>query len=162
MGFFSWLNKSSSSSRQLNCPRCLGKGHVDEADIIRLDQVGKWGTVSCAYCNSSGKIDKDMLSKVPVGASYLTNDLSESNIFGLGIFNANGSFQTFKTSEYSGWNSQGYLTQPQWGYTLALFANLRDEKSPDWIRHLTPNIKKDFLQSQQFIIANPELLFKME
>lgn len=89
---------------------------------------------------------------------YLT-DLT-TVVFGLGIFNANGAFQTFKNIEYSGWQSLGYLSQPQWGYALALFASLRTEHSPEWIMHLTPNIKKDFLQGQQFIIDNPELIFK--
>jgi hypothetical protein len=337
MGFFSWLGKRSKTTEPLPCPRCLGKGHVDEADIIRLRQQGKWGTGTCAYCNGSGKINQDMLSKVPVDATYFTTNLSESDrsfiinnnykrngcpvtehnriwledaflvlqdlfgktntqnikvllpnfsnfpvpydgteqsavetmrivathmqvsfenihldfykdiirevpaggpfgnrifperhkddldasglywgknedgkfeiwlnsktlsvpenlvatlaheiahikllgenrmidnneyltdlttvIFGLGIFNANEAFRTFKNFEYSYWQAEGYLSQPQWGYALALFAYLRGEKSPDWINHLTPNIKKDFLQSQQFIYSNPQLVFHQE
>jgi hypothetical protein len=343
MDFFSRLFKRKETSDQLTCPRCLGKGHVDRADIIRLQQQGKWGTGTCAYCNGSGSIDKAMLAKVPADATYLTSSLSESEreavinynnwgssypvtqkregcpvseqnrlwleeaflllldffgkentqhrkvliphhanfpiqyngteqsayetmkivaiqmdvpfdsielgfyddgvneistgspmggrifleaekgyqspaglyggsgqsgkyeiwlnrkqlsepeslvatlaheiahikllgenrieenneyltdlttvIFGLGIFTANSAFQTYKGIDYYGWKSQGYLTQMQWGYSLALFTRLRGEKSPDWMNHLTPNVKSDFLQGQSFIEANPDLVF---
>jgi hypothetical protein len=80
-------------------------------------------------------------------------------IFGLGIFNANEAFQIFKNFESQGWRSKGYLSQIQWGYALALFTYVRGEKSPAWIDHLTPNVKKDFLQGQQFILANPNIVF---
>lgn len=61
-------------------------------------------------------------------------------IFGLGIFNANIAFRTFKDFNSKGWSSQGYLSQKQWGYALALFAYIRGQISPEWIKHLTPNI----------------------
>jgi len=95
-------------------------------------------------------------------------------IFGLGIFNANAAFQTFTTIKTYGWRSQGYLSQIQWGYALALFAHLRGESnvsgesngrnatSPAWIDHLTPNIKSDFLQAQRFIAANSDLIFQRQ
>lgn len=343
MGFFNRLFKKIVTPAQLTCPRCLGKGHVDAADIIRLKQEGKWSTGTCAYCNGTGNVDEAMLSKVPVDASYFTTSLSEAErnailnnnnkeevepviekyddcpvseqnrlwleeaflvlieffgenmqqrkvlipyyadfpvrydgteqsawetmkivatqmevpfdsielffyddrveqvdsgspfgrgiflesgdgeksssglywgqgengkyeiwlnykglsqpenlvatiaheiahikllgenriednnehltdlttvIFGLGVFNANAAFQTFSGFRYRGWQSQGYLSQPQWGYALATFAYARGEKSPAWINHLTPNVKGDFLQAQQFIEDNPELVFQ--
>src|SRR5690349_20030133 len=80
MGLFTWPRKKRLTiTEQITCPRCLGKGHVDEADIIRLTQIGKWGTGSCAYCNASGRVDQEMLTKIPVDASYFTTDLSESD-----------------------------------------------------------------------------------
>ena len=344
MSFFSRLLKKIKTPVLLICPRCLGKGHVDRDDIIRLKQVGKWGIGTCAYCNGSGNIDQDMLGKVPVDASYLTSNLSESErsaiinrdnwespdpvgpildgcpvsennrlwledaflllldffgkentqqrkvliphysdfpvpyngteqsavetlkivsaqmevplddielgfyedrvhavsagspygrniflesaegdhnaaglywgrsehgkfeiwlnrkklsepeglvatlaheiahikllgekrieendehltdlttvIFGLGIFNANEAFKTFTNIGYYGWQSQGYLSQRQWGYALALFAHIRGEKSPAWIDHLALNVKSDFLQGQHFIETNRELVFQ--
>ena len=346
MNFLSRLFKKLSTPIQLTCPRCLGKGQVDSADIDRLNMQGKWEPGSCAYCNGSGAVDESFLSKVPVNATDLTSDLStgerdtlidrysnnepdpllqkrkdcpvtEHNrlwleeafltlldffgkentinrkvliphyadfpvayngtpgsayetmkiiatqmevpaenielhlydegvgsissgssfgdsiflkgddtdkgsaglywgqtehgryeiwlnrdklaepenlvatlaheiahikllgenriddndehltdlttmIFGLGVFNANAAFQTFTTIESYGWRSQGYLSQPQWGYALALFAHLRAETSSAWITHLTPNIKADFLQAQHFIAANPDLIFQKE
>jgi hypothetical protein len=83
-------------------------------------------------------------------------------VFGLGIFNSNEAFQTFTTVNTYGWQSAGYLSQPQWGYALALFAHVRGEKSPAWINHLTPNVKSDFLRGQRFIEANSELVFRVD
>jgi hypothetical protein len=80
--------------------------------------------------------------------------------FGLGIFNANAAFQTYRGIDYSGWQKLGYLSQMEWGYALALFAYVREEKNPKWIGHLTINVKGDFIQGQNFIEANPELVFK--
>jgi len=334
MSLFSRLFKRSQLSVPLSCPRCLGKGHVDADDIIRLKQQGKWTTGTCAYCKGSGAVDEEMLSKVPVDATYLTTNLSELEreavvnipqrdgcpvselnrlrteeafltlldffgkentqhrrvliphfsdfpiayngteqaayetlkivaaqmevpidkiilgyyddrvrevstgspfgrriflqsekddkypgglywgrtedgkyeiwlnrvnlsepeglvatlaheiahikllgenriavnnepltdlttiFFGLGIFNANVAFQTFKTFDSHGWRSKGYLSQTQWGYSLALFAYVREEESPKWIDYLTPNVKSDFLQGQKFILNNQDIVFQ--
>ncbi len=81
-------------------------------------------------------------------------------IFGLGIFNANTSFQTFKGFEMNGWSKAGYLKQMEWGYALALLAHIREEKDPNWISFLTPNIKVDFKQSIKFINNNLDIIFK--
>ena len=80
--------------------------------------------------------------------------------FGLGIFNANEAFKTFRGVDYSGWRKMGYLTQMEWGYALSLFAYIREEENPGWIKHLTLNIQGDFIQGQNFILANEELVFK--
>lgn len=99
------------------------------------------------------------------------NRMSENNeyltdlttvIFGLGIFNANAAFQSYKTIDSRGWRSSGYLSQTQWGYALALFAHLRSERSPAWIKYLTPDVENYFLKGQQFIEANPKLVFQTD
>lgn len=61
----------------IQCPRCLGKGHVDSDDIKRLNKELKWQPGSCAYCEGRGKVDPDMLNKVAVDEAYLTTDLSK-------------------------------------------------------------------------------------
>lgn len=63
---------------KLKCPRCLGKGFVDWEDIHRLKNQLKWTPAPCAYCNASGKVDEEILSKVAVNNTYLTFDLPES------------------------------------------------------------------------------------
>jgi len=97
------------------------------------------------------------------------NNIEENNekltdlttmIFGLGIFNANAAFQTFRTIDSSGWRKMGYLSQMEWGYALSLLAHIRGEKTPDWIEYLTLNIKGDFKQGERFIDNNKELLFQ--
>lgn len=82
--------------------------------------------------------------------------------FGLGIFNANGAFQSYRGIGYTGWRKMGYLTQMEWGYALSLFAHIRGEKTPAWIKHLTLNIQGDFIQGQNFIQNNPEQLFQTD
>ena len=89
---------------------------------------------------------------------YLT-DLT-TIIFGLGIFNANAAFQTKNNYDFSGWSKLGYLSQMEWGYALALYAYIREESQPEWIKHLSKNIESDFKISQKFIRNNPEKLFK--
>lgn len=76
MTFFNFLFKKS----HIECPRCLGKAFVDWDDIRRLNKVLKWIPAPCAYCLGSGKINKEMLLKVPVDYAYLTIDLPESEM----------------------------------------------------------------------------------
>lgn len=60
----------------MDCPRCLGKGNVDWDDIKRLGQELKWLPGECAYCNSTGKVTSEMLSKISVDNMYLTTDIT--------------------------------------------------------------------------------------
>jgi hypothetical protein len=66
---------NSNSLKQ--CPRCLGKGEVDWDDIKRLNQELKWKPGPCAYCNGTGKVDKNIEDNVPVDSSYLVMDIPE-------------------------------------------------------------------------------------
>jgi hypothetical protein len=59
----------------VDCPRCLGKGHVDFEDIKRLKKEAFWIPGQCAYCNGLGKVPPDRMEKVPVDFEYLTTDL---------------------------------------------------------------------------------------
>jgi hypothetical protein len=62
---------------KVDCPRCLGKGEVDWDDIKRLKKELRWNPGKCAYCNGTGKVPKEMLSKVSADNAYLTNNLPE-------------------------------------------------------------------------------------
>lgn len=59
------------------CPRCLGKGFVDNNDIERLNKKLIWMPGKCAYCNGSGKVHLQKISTVPVDLSYLTVERSK-------------------------------------------------------------------------------------
>lgn len=76
MTIFNFLFRKSS----IECPRCQGKAFVDWEDIRRLNKELKWTPAPCAYCYGSGKVDKEMLTKVPVDYTYLTIDLTESEM----------------------------------------------------------------------------------
>lgn len=76
-------------------------------------------------------------------------------VFGLGAFNANVAFELNTTARYTAWSNRGYLTQMDWGYTLALFAFLRMEEKPAWSDYLGVTIHADFQRSLAFIRKNP-------
>jgi len=75
MSFFSKLFTSSESL--IECPRCLGKGHVDVDDIKRLNKKLKWLPGKCAYCNGAGRVTTKIKDNVPVDTTYLSTDLPE-------------------------------------------------------------------------------------
>lgn len=81
-------------------------------------------------------------------------------IFGFGVFNANAAFD-FNQSQF-GWqhSNQGYLSQMEWGYALALFAFARNESSPSWINYLKKDIKSDFVKSMKFIQEHTNEVFQ--
>ena len=75
-------------------------------------------------------------------------------IFGLGIFNANAAFN-FRTGAQSwGYSKLGYLSQMEWGFALAMFAILRGDHRPVWLKHLTKNIQSDFKAGVDYLVGN--------
>ena len=78
---------------------------------------------------------------------------------GLGIFTANSAsrFKQFQNDRKIGWSTQrlGYLSERAFGYALARFAVERCENEPDWVRHLSPNVKSDFRNSKRWLAKNP-------
>jgi hypothetical protein len=58
------------------CPRCIGKGLVDNNDIKRLNKQLEWMPGKCAYCNGIGKVSKQTIFNIPADLSYLTLDRS--------------------------------------------------------------------------------------
>jgi hypothetical protein len=79
---------------------------------------------------------------------------------GLGIFTANSAarFKQFQNNTKIGWsmNRLGYLPEPVFGYAMARFAAERGEQKPLWSRHLSPNVKSDFKNSQRWLEQNPQ------
>jgi hypothetical protein len=90
--------------------------------------------------------------RLKINDEYLT-DLT-TVFFGLGIFTANSSFKFYTQPDRWGYSKQGYLTQQEWGYALALFSHKRKELNPDWVKYLTPNIRGDFKKGRLFIENN--------
>jgi hypothetical protein len=78
---------------------------------------------------------------------------------GLGIFTANSAarFKQFQNDRRIGWaiNRLGYLPERVFGYALAKFAMERNDKAA-WSKHLTPNVKSDFKNSQSWLEKNPQ------
>jgi hypothetical protein len=79
---------------------------------------------------------------------------------GLGIFTANSLFQeeNSRNMNRSTWSagSQGYLTQLQAGYALALFAWLRGDDRPDWTSEVCADVREPLKAGLRFLHAgNP-------
>lgn len=47
-----------AETKFIECPRCLGKGHVDDSDIKRLDRENEWIPGPCAYCEEKGSVNE--------------------------------------------------------------------------------------------------------
>ena len=74
----SMFNKFFNKDQNLKeCPRCLGKGHVDWDDIKRLHRELEWIPGMCAYCNGVGTVFSDIESNIAIDASYLVINLEE-------------------------------------------------------------------------------------
>lgn len=74
-----FLNRLFSNNESfVDCPRCLGKGHVDVYDIKLLKQELRWLPGKCAYCNESGKVNRKTIDIIPADASYLVTNLPEA------------------------------------------------------------------------------------
>lgn len=85
---------------------------------------------------------------------YLT-DLT-TVFWGLGIFTANTSFNYYTSFNSWAYDSQGYFTQQEWGYALALYSYIKNEDNPIWLNYLSKNIKSDFNKSIEYIHANTD------
>lgn len=59
----------------ITCPRCLGKGHVDQQDITRLKMEIFWKSGKCAYCKGNGIVPPEGPQRVSPDLAYLSLDL---------------------------------------------------------------------------------------
>lgn len=80
--------------------------------------------------------------------------------FGLGVLKANAAFMTIQGAGYGSLGKPGYLTPMEWGYGLALFAHIRNEKNPHWATYLTVHVKSDFKKSERFIERNTGIVLR--
>jgi hypothetical protein len=75
--------------------------------------------------------------------------------FGLGIFGANAAFDYSRDTrgQYSYTRSSrlGYLTEPMYGYALALYAWRRGEADPSWARYLDTNPRACLRQGVRYL-----------
>jgi hypothetical protein len=80
--------------------------------------------------------------------------------FGVGILTANSAFQfsQWQSGTRYGWNAstQGYLSEPVYGYALACFSWLRGERKPKWQKHLRQNIEYYFSDALHFLATTSD------
>ena len=56
----------SETNKKEDCPRCLGKGFVNESDIKRLKRYIEWTAGLCGYCGGLGKVKPDNCKNVEI------------------------------------------------------------------------------------------------
>jgi hypothetical protein len=75
--------------------------------------------------------------------------------FGLGIFGANAAFDYSRDTRgrygYTRSRRLGYLTEPMYGYALALYAVRRGETNPTWARYLDKNPRALLRQGLRYL-----------
>jgi hypothetical protein len=79
---------------------------------------------------------------------------------GLGIITANATIREayWRGGGWAGWSigRQGYLTQPMYGYALALFARARGELHPKWLKHLRADVRVPCKQGIRYLNARSD------
>lgn len=83
-------------------------------------------------------------------------------IYGFGLFNSNSAFKFSRDNRSWSTSKLGYLTQVDWAYLFALYLYVRDEKDPEWLRHLNKTIAKDCELAYNFIVANPDMVLQAQ
>ena len=75
--------------------------------------------------------------------------------WGMGLFTANSAaqFRQYDDGRKHGWSMRrlGYLSEPTFGYALAVFARERGERHPAWANYLNVNVGTYFRQSLKFL-----------
>lgn len=75
--------------------------------------------------------------------------------FGMGIVSANARMRTFAR----GWQTRGYLPTSHYGHALATLAWARNERPPDWLRHLQPNPRGACKRSLKYFEKTSDCVF---
>lgn len=100
-----------------------------------------------------GLVDRKDLDMEPL------NDLL-TVFLGFGIFTANAAFRFEQHSDNrsQGWSARrtGYLSEQQFGYSLARFAYERGEKKPSWRSFLSTNVASYMKSSSDWLTSRQE------
>jgi hypothetical protein len=57
-----------------------------------------------------------------------------------------------------GFSNTGYLSQSEWGYALALFAYIKNDIRPAWLKYLSKDVFAAFNKSIRFIQDNTSIV----
>lgn len=131
------------------------KGLINDKHLIMLD-ISKFilrENIIATVAHEVSHIVLSELKNLKEYDEYLVDLLTV--IYGFGIFNANVSFQFFKSNEGWGYSKQGYLRPQDWAYALALYSFVRKDNDCDWSKYLTNTIRSDFQKSRKYLQTKP-------
>ena len=127
-----------------------GKYHISIETSNLFDPMGLVATLAHEMSHikllGEGRIEEN---------DELLTDLT-TIIYGLGIFSANTDFRFERGKGHWAYRKMGYLSQIEWGYALAVYAQVRGEAKPEWATFLSQTIKGNFDRGLQFIAENPD------
>jgi hypothetical protein len=107
-----------------------------------------------------------------LGGGRITHDTEDQELLtdvltvflGLGLFTANATVREayWRHGHWEGWTigRHGYMTQPMYGYALALFAYAREEEDPDWARHLRLDVRAPLKKGLRYLLETGDSVFK--
>ena len=87
-----------------------------------------------------------------------------TTFFGFGLFGANSAFEFKQHSDIGagsqGWSTRrlGYLTEAEWGFSLAIFLHNNEDNLQLAMNHLKPSLASYLKKSLKYFHANPQLL----
>lgn len=75
------MKEDRRKNKVIVCPRCKGKGYVEEDDIIGFNKQNVWAPGECAYCEAKGIIRKNQIENIDL----LSDIFSENKAKKLGL-----------------------------------------------------------------------------
>ena len=147
-----WQGNSAGAAGTYSENAETSKFHIKVKRSLLPDPVPLIGTLAHELCHAlllgEKRIDREAPDMEP-----LTDLLTV--FLGLGIFTANSAarFTQHDDGVKRGWSFRrlGYLSEPMFGYALAVFAMERGESKPVWAKYLSVNAGSYFRQSYKFV-----------
>jgi hypothetical protein len=109
-----------------------------------------------------GTIAHELGHVILLGGGKITKDREDHELLtdlltvflGLGIFTANCAFQfsQWQDNRQGGWSASrmGYMTEGMYGYSLAAYSWMRNDKKPAWSKHLNMNVSSYLKDSLEY------------
>src|SRR5262249_7891588 len=99
-----------------------------------------------------GTLAHELAHEILLGQGYLTEEVADHELItdllpvflGVGIFAANVTLYEDRGIDWWSIGKQGYLPARQFGYAMALFTFLRDDRDVTWAKHLRLDVSTTF------------------
>lgn len=66
--------------KDIDCPRCLGKGYIDKNDIKRLRREYFWNPGKCAFCKEKKKVQLSFATKINADDWFICINTNENEL----------------------------------------------------------------------------------